>query len=155
MQNLLSLSWKRISTYTLISSIAVGISMPLSASAAADDILGEWYNGTKEAKVQIYKTGDKYSGKIVWLKEPNRDGKPKLDDKNPDPSKRNNKIIGLVMLKNFTNVAPNKWENGKIYDPKNGKEYSCEITLKDPKTLDVRGYIGISLIGRTDKWTRP
>lgn len=155
MQNLLSLSWKKVSTYALVSAVSLSALIPLNSNAAADDILGEWYNGTKEAKVQIYKTGNTYSGKIVWLKEPNRNGKPKLDDKNPDASKRNNKVLGLVMLRNFVNTADNKWEKGKIYDPKNGKEYSCEMTLKSPKVLDVRGFIGFSFIGRTDTWTRP
>ena len=155
MQNLLSLSWKKVSAYALVSAFAIGSILSLSANAAADDILGEWYNGTKEAKIQIYKSGSEYSGKIIWLKVPNENGKPKVDDKNPDPAKRNNKTLGLVILKDFVNTKDNKWEKGTIYDPKNGKEYSCEMTLKTPKVLDVRGYIGFSFIGRTDTWTRP
>lgn len=155
MQNFLSLGWKKISTYALVSAVSIGAFMPSMASAAADDVLGDWFNSSKESKIQIYKTGNKYFGKIVWLKVPNKDGKPKVDDKNPDAGKKTRPILGLVMLRDFVNTKDNKWEDGKIYDPRNGKEYSCEITLKDPKTLDVRGYIGISLIGRTDTWTRP
>lgn len=155
MQNFLSLGLKKISIYALVSAVSIGAFLPLTANAAADDILGEWFNGSKEAKIQIFKTGSTYSGKIVWLKIPNKDGKPKVDDKNPDASKRNNKVLGLQILRDFVSTKEDKWENGKIYDPKNGKEYSCEMTLKNPKTLDVRGYIGISLIGRTDTWTRP
>ena len=155
MQNLLSLSLKKISTYALVSAFSLGSFMSLGANAATDDILGEWYNGTKEAKIQIFKSGSKYSGKIVWLKVPNENGKPKVDDMNPDPSKRNVRTLGLVILHGFVNTKDNKWEKGKIYETKNGKEYSCEMTLQNPTTLDVRGYIGFSFIGRTDTWTRP
>jgi uncharacterized protein (DUF2147 family) len=120
-----------------------------------DELLGTWLVGTKKAKVLIEKKEDKYYGKIIWLQEPNKpDGTPKKDQNNPDKSKRNNPIIGLKLIKGFEYKGNNVWENGKIYDPENGKEYSCIITLKDKNTIDVRGYIGISLIGRTDTWTK-
>ena len=124
------------------------------AAGGADAILGEWTTGEGKSKVKIYKEGDIYSGKISWLKEPLKDGKPKVDDKNPDEAKRSQPLMGLVLIKNFKFVSEGKWENGTIYDPRNGKEYSCIINMKDPKTLDVRGYIGISLIGRSDTWKR-
>lgn len=155
MQNFLPVSLRKLSICTVVSAFSLSFLIPDQAMAAASDILGEWSNGSKESKIQIYKTGDKYFGKIVWLKEPTRDGKPKTDDKNPDKLKQKNPILGLVILKDFKNVSDTKWQDGKIYDPRNGKEYSCEITLKNPKTLDVRGYVGISLLGRTDTWTKP
>lgn len=122
---------------------------------SADDIIGLWYNGSKTGKIQIYKSGNEYFGKIVWLKEPtNADGTQKLDAKNADESKRKYPIMGMQILKNFVyNKSDNTWEDGKIYDPKNGKTYSCIIKMENG-TLKVRGYIGISLIGRTDIWTR-
>lgn len=120
-----------------------------------DAILGTWLVGTKKAKVQIEKKGDKYYGKIVWLQEPNKpDGTPKKDEKNPDKAKRNNTILNLQLIKGFEYEGDNTWEDGKIYDPESGKEYSCIITMKDKNTLDVRGYVGFSLIGRSDTWTR-
>jgi uncharacterized protein (DUF2147 family) len=48
----------------------------------------------------------------------------------------------------------NVWDDGKIYDPKNGSTYDCTITMINNNTIEVRGYIGISIIGRTDTWTR-
>ena len=51
-------------------------------------------------------------------------------------------------------MGGNTWAKGTIYDPEDGKTYKCKMTLTDPKTLGVRGYIGISLIGRTTVWTR-
>jgi uncharacterized protein (DUF2147 family) len=62
--------------------------------------------------------------------------------------------MGMVLMKDFEYDAKNVWDDGEIYDPKSGKTYSCKMTLIDPDRLEVRGYIGISLIGRTDNWTR-
>jgi uncharacterized protein (DUF2147 family) len=121
----------------------------------ADAVLGTWVTGTGKGHVEIYKQGNQYFGKIVWLKEPNTDqGTPKVDKNNPDPKLRSQPILGLVNLRDFTYGGDNEWEDGKVYDPEKGKDYSCQMTLTDPNTLEVRGYIGISLIGRTDTWTR-
>jgi uncharacterized protein (DUF2147 family) len=119
-----------------------------------DDILGKWLNPTGEGQIEIYKKGDKYFGKLVWIKEPNgANGKPKTDEKNPNESLRNKPILGLEILKNFQ-FDDGKWEGGTIYDPKSGKTYSCKLTLKDQNLLNIRGYIGVSLIGRTEVFKR-
>lgn len=120
----------------------------------ADAIVGKWYNTEKDAQVEIYKEGDKFSGKIIWLQDPKDNaGKPKVDVNNSDVSKRQRPIIGMKLLENFK-YNGGTWEEGTIYDPKNGKTYSCIIKKKDNKTLEVRGYVGISLIGRTVEWTK-
>jgi len=124
----------------------------LSYGQKADDILGLWYNAEKSAKIQIYKDAGKYFGKIVWLKEPLRDGKPKLDINNENETLRTQPVLGLKLLKNFE-FDDDEWENGTIYDPKNGKTYSCLITKED-NVLNVTGYIGFSFIGRTTNWTK-
>ncbi len=129
--------------------------LALHAQNNPDAVLGTWYNGSKESRIEIYKCADKYCGKIVWLKEPNtEDGKPKVDKNNPDEKQRNRPIQGLVLMKDFSYDSDNVWEEGEIYDPKSGKTYSCKMTLKSNGELEVRGYVGISLIGRTDVWTR-
>lgn len=127
-----------------------------SAQSEANEILGVWLTGTKKGKVEIYKCGNKYCGKIVWLREPlNDQGRPKLDKNNPDPVKRKKQILGLDILSGFEYDEDYEWEDGEIYDPDNGKTYSCLMELQDDKkTLEVRGYIGISLIGRTEYWQR-
>jgi uncharacterized protein (DUF2147 family) len=126
-----------------------------ASAQSADDIVGVWLTGSKKGHVEIYKQNDKYYGKIVWLEEPNNEqGKPKTDKNNPDESKRNRPLIGLVNLRDFKYKGKNTWEDGRIYDPEKGKDYSCIMTLKDKNTLDVRGYVGISMIGRTDTWSR-
>lgn len=127
-----------------------------AAFAQATDPLERnlWYNEEKTAKIQIYKATDgRFYGKIVWLKVPEVDGKPKTDINNPDAAHHNDPVLGLLILKKFKKDGDSGYADGTVYDPKNGKTYSCKITNKGDK-LDVRGYIGISLIGRTTVWTK-
>ncbi|MFT4754386.1 MAG: hypothetical protein ACI9GM_001127 [Salibacteraceae bacterium] len=125
-----------------------------SFAQSADDIIGTWYTEGGKSKVEITKKGDKYSGKIIWLKEPNRaDGTAKLDKSNEEETLRSRGILGLPVIQNFQ-WDDDEYEDGTIYDPENGKTYSCEITWKDINTLNVRGYIGFSLLGRDTVWSR-
>lgn len=133
----------------LIFIILITISFTAFGQPQPDAIVGEWLTAAKDGKVQIYKSGNKFFGKISWGNRPN--GK---DTNNPDPKLRDQNLIGLVILKDFAFNGKDKWEDGTIYDPNNGKTYSCVIRLKDEKTLEVRGYIGISLLGRTEVWTK-
>jgi len=126
----------------------------LAASAQkADDILGKWINPSGEGQVLIYKKDNKYYGKLVWLKIPDRDGKPKMDIKNPDKALQSRPELGLELLQDFTFNGEDVYEDGTIYDPKSGKTYSCKMTLEGT-SLKIRGYVGISLFGRTEVWTR-
>jgi len=126
----------------------------LTAQTKGDDIVGVWLTAGKEpAKIQVYRSGDKYFGKIMWLKNPEKDGKPKVDSKNPVKNKQGQKIIGLLILQNFK-FDEDEWNDGKIYDPESGKTYSCNMSLNGTNTLKVRGYVGVSLFGRTETWTR-
>lgn len=121
-------------------------------TVGADDLIGTWLTASGKAKVQIYKENGHYNGKIVWLKNPTyEDGKPKVDKHNPVEANRSKPLMGLNMLKNFV-FDEDQWNDGTIYDPENGKLYSCKIQIRDGNKLDVRGYIGISLIGRTETW---
>ena len=127
--------------------------------AEGDAIIGKWLNQEGTSHIKIFKATNgsfagKFFGNIVWLKEPLKNGKPKVDDLNPNPAKRNVPLLNLQILKDFVYDAEDKeWEDGTIYDPKNGKTYSCYMTLDGAK-LNVRGYVGISMIGRTSVWTR-
>ncbi|MGN6163390.1 MAG: DUF2147 domain-containing protein [Flavisolibacter sp.] len=120
----------------------------------ADAIIGVWKNGSGKGHIQIYKNNGKYFGKIVWLRDAlDANGKPKVDRKNENPDKRNAPLIGLVMLKDFE-YDDGEWNGGHIYNPSDGKEYKAYMKMEDYKTLNVRGYVGISLFGKTDVWTR-
>lgn len=132
--------------------VAFSVSV-FSQTVSPDIIIGTWLTASGKAKVQIYKENSKYYGKIVWLKTPNyEDGTPKVDKHNPDAAKQKVPLMGLNMLKGFE-FDEDEWENGTIYDPENGKTYSCYIKYRDGM-LDLRGYIGLSLIGRTQTWFR-
>lgn len=119
----------------------------------ADDILGQWYTTEKDAKIEIFEEGGKYYGKVIWLKDPFENGKPILDANNADKSKRNRKILGMKLLEDFE-FKGKSWENGMVYDPRNGKSYSSTIKKKSNDVLEVRGFVGVSLIGRTVEWTK-
>jgi len=120
----------------------------------ADAILGSWANPNGQDHILIYKRGNKFFGKLDWIKFPNDEtGKPKTDKENPDPALRTRPDLGLELLKDFTYDGDNVYEDGTIYDPKSGKTYSCKMTVEGTQ-LKIRGYVGISLFGRTEVWTR-
>ena len=120
-----------------------------------DAINGTWLVQDGTAKVKIEKAGGKYIGKIVWLKTPNdKDGKAVLDTKNPDKAQKSRPQLGLPLLKDFKYDGGNVWSDGEIYDPDSGKTYSCKITFINNQLIEVRGYVGISLFGRTENWKR-
>jgi uncharacterized protein (DUF2147 family) len=129
-----------------------------ASAQKADAVLGTWVNPNGEDHILIYKKGNKYFGKLDWIKYPNDEqGKPKTDKNNPDEALRSRPELGLELLKDFSFDSDNDGDylyvDGTIYDPKNGKTYSCKMTLIGNK-LKIRGYIGISLFGRSETWTR-
>ncbi len=114
----------------------------------ANDILGIWNSEKKDAKIEIYSTNDgKIFGKLIWgARMYEKDGKTSRLAPNGKPFK------DLVILQNFS-FENGKWIDGAIYDPEEDKTYSCTMKLKE-KALSIRGYVGISLLGRTTVWTR-
>ena len=125
-----------------------------AARAGEADILGRWLSGDGDGWIDIRQNGDTVVGIIVG--SPNsRPGQPqRLDDLNPDPALRHRKLLGLAFMTGFVYAGDNRWTGGSIYNPNSGKTYRGTMTLVDRDTLKLRGYIGISLFGRTDTWTR-
>ena len=136
--------------------LAITVSGSLSAQEDGDRLVGVWEPSHGKAKVKIEKIGTKYYGKIVWLKEPidAETNKPKVDKNNPDEKMRSTPLRGYRILKDFQYTDKNEWTDGTIYDPENGNTYSCIIKMTDENTLDIRGFIGVSVLGRTDIWKR-
>lgn len=154
--NKINLRWNNLNA-GILTTFAIGfllLSLNVVAQTTKTTIVGTWLNQEKAAKIEISQQGKKFFGKIVWLREPNENGNPKTDNKNPDKSRHNDPIIGLVMLKNLAFDGKSTWEGGTIYDARSGKTYSCYLTLQADKTLKVRGYVGISLLGQTNIWTK-
>jgi uncharacterized protein (DUF2147 family) len=149
---------KRLFTFTVILTLVAVFSNLTFSQIKADDVTGVWLNEDKDAHVKIENTNGHYFGKIVWLKEPidEKTGQPKLDKENPDADLQKRPIMGLNLLSDFKFDGNQEWKDGDIYDPKSGKIYSCYMLFTDDSKnkLKVRGYIGISLIGRTTYWTR-
>ncbi|MBM4404287.1 MAG: DUF2147 domain-containing protein [Candidatus Cloacimonetes bacterium] len=144
---------------TVLIILSITLLLPLcliSQTNEGDRILGVWFNGGKTSKIEIFRTtAGNYAGRIVWLKEPNdAKGKPKVDHKNPNDALQSRPLIGLVIVTGLEYKGKSNYGGGKIYDPKSGNTYSSKGELVDHNTLKLRGYIGVSLIGRTDTWTR-
>ena len=139
----------------MIGAALLFITLPSVWAQDADAILGEWLTEEGKAKVEIYSCEDSYCGKIVLLKEPkNPDGTNKRDINNPDENLRSRTIVGTNILTGLRYEGEGEWEDGEIYDPESGKTYSCRLELEDQNTLEVRGFIGLSLLGRSQTWTR-
>jgi uncharacterized protein (DUF2147 family) len=145
----------RLPFAALLLCLFISATSPLQEKGG-DAALGVWLTGSGKAKIRIYKdASNQYNGKIVWLRDPkNTDGTVKVDKNNPDAGKKKTPIMGLNNLTGFVYAGDNEWSDGHIYDPENGKSYKCKMELTDAATLEVRGYIGISLFGRTDVWKR-
>jgi uncharacterized protein (DUF2147 family) len=153
--------WRRKSMKVLTFLATVLLTATTAIGAASGDILGSWKTDGGDSRLELFRCGEKICGKIVWLKHPNyissKDGpvgKTKVDRKNPVPALRNRPILGLQVMKGLTAKGNNRWGNGTCYDPETGKSYKCKMRLASPDRLELRGYIGVSLIGRNFALTR-
>ena len=138
-----------------ILTLLFAVSSIFAFSQTNADVVGQWYNAEKDAVITLFEDGQTVSGKITWMKFPNdENGNPKTDPLNPDEKLRSRARMGMVMMSGFAYDEDNVWDDGELYDPKKGKTYSGMVTLKDANTLDLRGYIGFSFLGRSSTWTR-
>jgi uncharacterized protein (DUF2147 family) len=134
--------------------VVSGSAFGQTARSEADAVLGEWLTEEGKARVEIYRCGDAYCGKIVWLKEPIKNGKVVVDEKNPDPRLRETPVLGMVLMHDFRYDGDGEYDGGSIYDAENGETYSAQMTLVDNGVLNLRGYVLVPLFGRTTKWVR-
>jgi uncharacterized protein (DUF2147 family) len=142
--------------------LALFFAAPIARASGPDAIVGAWNTQEHDAVIEIFRCGEKYCGRIKWLREPNytaadnngKEGLPKADDNNPAQELRDRPLVGLEMMFDFTYTGKNIWKEGRIYNPENGKTYHGIITLVSPNTLHLRGFFLVSLLGRTTEWTR-
>ena len=117
-----------------------------SLTTTAQSVIGRWLTEEGDAQVEIYEKDGKVNGKVVWLQQ----GPDTKDSKNPDAKLRGRKLMGVDLLSGLTKKG-DKYEGGKVYDPKSGKSYKCAIWL-DGNDLKVRGYLGP--FRETQTWKR-
>jgi uncharacterized protein (DUF2147 family) len=149
----------RRSAFLILFALA-GVAATDARAAEADDILGVWDTQGGISRVKIARCGDDYCGEIMWIKPlPGSSGEGASSDRrdthNPDPALTGRPLIGLRILTNFKyRIDDVTWAGGSIYDPEHGNSYSARMRLLDRDRLELRGYIGIPLFGRTVIWTR-
>lgn len=140
---------------SLALTLTLAVMATFSAAAQKFSPLGTWTNSEKKATFEIYQCGNRLCGKIASLSEPNDSkGRPKTDTENPDAKLRSRPRLGMVFMQDFVYDDGNKWDDGKIYDPESGKTYSCYMKMENANEMEVKGYIGFSMIGRSQNWTR-
>jgi uncharacterized protein (DUF2147 family) len=133
--------------------------------ALGAEIVGLWATEPTDkgqARVRITAADGTFDGTLVWLSEPDFPpseppefaGRPKTDRRNPDPALRARPLLGLRILHGLRRRGDSTFEGGTIYDPETGRTYRCRARIADDGTLRLRGYIGVSLLGRTTTWTR-
>ena len=130
--------------------VMAGAALALATAAyaqTADDALGVWENPENKSHTEFYKCGDGVCAKIVRVV----DGQ-KTDDKNPDPAKRNQPIVGLVIMQGAKQNGPNKW-SGQFYNRANGKTYSGTLTVKSKNAVDLSGCVA-AVFCKTTTFTR-
>jgi uncharacterized protein (DUF2147 family) len=143
----------RLSILVLGLAVLTPAMLAAGVGAQAPPVAGPWLTEDGKGVIEIYPCADKICGKLAWLAEPNRDGAPKVDRNNPDAALRKRPLCGLTMLTGFRRLEANRWDDGLIYSPENGKTYHATLTL-DGNLLKLRGYIGIPLFGETQTWRR-
>lgn len=125
-----------------------------AADYNADDILGLWLSEKKDGVIKISKSGSEYKGHLIAFEKKKEDlGKVVLDKNNDDEKLRTRKLKGIEMLHGFK-FDDDEWSGGQIYDPVSGNTYKSYMSLDGKDILKLRGYVGISLFGRTSEWTR-
>ena len=124
------------------------------AWAEKTEVEGRWLTEKGDGWITIQLVGDSLQGSIAGSPDPEQREEREFDDRNPDPNLRTRRLDGLTIMKGFQYDGDGRWSGGTVYDPNSGKTYKCTITQVDTNTLKMRGFIGISLFGRSETWTR-
>jgi len=146
-------NWRRLFVTFLGGAALFGFVRPVFAATP----VGLWYAEGGAAQVEIRACGDALCGRIVWLRSPlDETGCELRDRRNGTASLRDRPLLGLEVLQGLkpSDTQGQVWTDGTIYDPTGGKTYTCSLTLDGDDRLQLRGYVGIPLLGRTTTWIR-
>ena len=139
----------------IFSFLLASVTLTVFAQGSKDQLCKIWYNEERDSRVEVRQLPNgTFQAIILWIKEPNENGKPKVDKHNPNDKLKSQPVLGMNIL-SFLHKSkddPNFYEGGKIYDPKNGKTYDCRMTFKG-NTIQLRGYVlGMPFLGRNSTW---
>jgi uncharacterized protein (DUF2147 family) len=124
------------------------------AWAEKTDVEGRWLTQEGDGWIRIQIVGDSLKGSVAGSPDPKQREEREFDDRNPDPNLRTRRLEGLTIMTGFSYDGDGRWSGGTVYDPNSGKTYKCTVKQLDANTLKIRGFIGISLFGRSETWTR-
>ena len=115
---------------------------------ASGSIEGPYWTEDRNGIIEVYREGEEVRGRVLWRSS------PMLDERNPDPNLRGRSMVGVTFLTGFT-PAQDEWRGGSVYSADNGRTYRGKLWLeKEGQILKMRGYVGISLFGRTAAFQR-
>jgi uncharacterized protein (DUF2147 family) len=166
MQRQVPWRWGKVFSIALLLCLLGAASVVKAQNQSAPEpmtIEGDWLVQSRDAIIRIERQGDQYEGRIIWQLHdtygsedgPELNGKSVTDRNNPDPALRGQPLTGLRMLWGLRYDPERRmWVDGRVYNSENGKTYQCQVRLRDNDHLNLRGYIGISLLGGNTTWTR-
>lgn len=129
--------------------------MLLLLAGPPGNLAGSWWTADRDSRVCITCDGGTCAGVICWLAEPfEADGGMVLDTENPRAALRTRPLMGLPILTGLNQTGLRTWTDGTLYDPTDGSTYRGTVTLTSPTSLELRGYVGIPLFGRSETWSR-
>ena len=124
------------------------------AWAEKTDVEGRWLTQEGDGWIMIQIVGESLEGSVAGSPDPKQREEREFDDRNPNPNLRTRRLEGLTIMTGFSYDGDGRWSGGTVYDPNSGKTYKCTVKQLDTNTLKIRGFIGISLFGRSETWTR-
>lgn len=143
----------KLSAAFLVAFTSLVLASDIACAADRDDIVGEWLTANGEAKIRFAFESTQYVGRVTWLKTSTKDGKPVVDENNPDPNLRTRQMMGAAIVWNM-HFDGKEYVDGLLYDPEHGKTYKGKAVVESTNRLSLRGYVGIPLFGKSETWTR-
>jgi uncharacterized protein (DUF2147 family) len=136
----------------VLSAFVLGLAGIPAHAADTPDPTGLWLTQNQRSAIRIDRCGESICGKVAWII---KDGM-QTDSKNPDAALRARPMCGVPILWGFKHNPKNAkvWEDGKIYKADDGDTYKATVSVVDANTLNLRGYMGLPLFGKTQHWKR-
>lgn len=125
-----------------------------AAAGARQDVTGFWLTEKGKVVVELYRCEGALCGRLAWLAKPFDDsGALRRDRENPDPALRDRPWCGLEVITGLERAGEGRWSDGEFYYPKHGRDYRIRLE-RDGARLDVRAYLGLPILGKSESWTR-